>query len=119
MSGTATRQAIWTVLGSQMGYTNNETKRAAVRDAAAAIDWTDQPATVAQLHCSPVRMVAAGIFFGRSQQLRRAGTAALTLANGVQVALVGLEDARDRYYLLDLGHEALYVLRETGGQSWA
>jgi hypothetical protein len=117
MSGTATRQAIWTVLGSQMGYTNNETKRAAVRAAAAAIDWTDHPATVAQLQASPVRVVVAGIFFGRSQQLRRAGTAALTLANGVQVALVGLEDARDRYYLLDLGHEALYVLRETGGRS--
>ena len=95
-----------------MGYTDTTAKRAVISAAAAAIDWTDHPYTVPRLAVAPLRVLVAAIFHGRLDQLHRAGSAALVL-DGQRHALVGLEDDANRYYLLDLGHEAVYVHHET------
>ncbi len=102
----------WNQVGADMGYTDTPAKREAISAAAAAIDWTDQPYTVARLSVAPLRVLVAAIFHGRLDQLHRAGSAALAL-DGQRRALVGLEDDTNRYYLLDLGHEAVYVRHET------
>lgn len=101
----------WNQVGTDMGYTDTLAKRAIISSAAAAIDWTDQPYTVARLSVAPLRVLVAAIFHGRLDQLHRAGSAALVLP-GQRHALVGLEDDANRYYLLDLGHEAVYVRHE-------
>jgi hypothetical protein len=57
-------------------------------------------------------VLVAAIFFGRRNQLREAGTAPVAL-DGRAVTLLGVADEDNRYYLLDLGDEAVYVLHES------
>jgi hypothetical protein len=104
--------AEWNQVGAEMGYTDTPANREAISAAAAAIDWTDQPYTLPRLSVAPLRVLIAAIFHGRLGQLHRAGSAALVL-DGQRHALVGLEDDANRYYLLDLGHEAVYVRHES------
>jgi hypothetical protein len=102
----------WSSASHDTGWQDTPTNRAAIRAASAAIDWTDRPATVQRLHHATVRVLMAAIFFGRLDQLHEAGSAAVAL-DGERHALIGLADDRNRYYLLDLGHEAVYVLHES------
>jgi hypothetical protein len=102
----------WRRVAVSLGYADTETKRAAIRAAADAIDWTDQPWTVARLTEAPLRVLVAAMFYQRRDDIRRAGSARLQL-NGAEHALVGVEDAAGtRYFLLDMGHEAAYVLHQ-------
>jgi hypothetical protein len=112
MNAVTVTTAEWNQVGDEMGYTDTPAKREAISAAAAAIDWTDQPYTLPRLSVAPLRVLVAAIFHGRLGQLHRAGSAALVL-DGQRHALVGLEDDTNRYYLLDLGHEAVYVCHET------
>ena len=104
--------AHWSTAGHDTGWRDTQANRTAILAAAAAIDWTDRPATVRRLQEPPVRVLLAAIFYGRLDQLRQAGSAAVML-DGQRHAVVGLADDINRYYLLDLGHEAVYVLHES------
>ncbi|MCW2632978.1 MAG: hypothetical protein JWR88_1940 [Pseudonocardia sp.] len=112
MNAVTVTTAEWNQVGTEMGYSDTPAKRQAITAAADAIDWTDQPYTLPRLSVAPLRVLVAAIFHGRLGQLHRAGSVTLVL-DGQQHALVGLEDAANRYYLLDLGHEAVYVRHET------
>jgi hypothetical protein len=103
--------AEWNQIGAEMGYTDTTAKREAITAAADAIDWTEDPYAVARLSVAPLRVLVAAIFHGRIAELKRAGSVALVL-DGQRHALVGLEDDTNRYYLLDLGHEAVHVRRQ-------
>lgn len=102
----------WSQTNADTGWHDTPANRAAVTAAAEQISWTDQPATVPQLHQGMTGVLVAAVFYGRLDQLREAGITAVGL-DGRAVTLLGLADEHDRYYLLDLGDEAVYVLHET------
>jgi hypothetical protein len=102
----------WTDVSADTGWHNTSANRAVITTAAERITWTDQPATVRQLHRGMTRVLVAAVFFGRLNQLREAGTIDVAI-EGHATTLVGLADEHNRYYLLDLGDEAVYVLHES------
>jgi hypothetical protein len=106
------RQVRWTRLGAGMGYTNTEAKRAAIRAAVEAMDWTDPAALANVLDTAPIRFYIGGFFFERRWALHRAAVA--PLPDGVTPdpyqtgRLIGLQAVSgERYVLLDLGYEAI------------
>jgi hypothetical protein len=70
MTAALREAAHWSSASHDTGWRDTPTNRAAVRAAAAAIDWTDRPAAVRRLQQPPVRVLFAAIFFGRLDQLR-------------------------------------------------
>lgn len=102
----------WSAAGPDTGWHDTPANRQLVRAATNRIAWTDRPATVTQLHQAPARVLAAAIFFGRLNQLREAGSAELTL-DAKPCTLIGLADDRNRYYLLELDNQTVYVLHES------
>ena len=106
------RQAQWTRLGSVMGYTDTEPKRAEIRAAVAAMVWVEPDDLAEVLHAAPVRFVLAGLFHTLPGGLRHAAVASVPAGCRCRgECLIGLESATgDRYVLLDTGHEAIDIL---------
>jgi hypothetical protein len=114
------RQVRWTRLGTGMGYTNSEAKRAAIRAAVETMTWVD-PAQLSEiLDAFPVRYYVGGLF-----HLRRWALAAAAVVpfpdtecparplDGAR-RLIGLQSVGgERYMLLDLGYEAIDLLHDT------
>jgi hypothetical protein len=122
MRSLPTRQRRWTRLGTGMGYTNTEPKRAAIRAAVEHMHWLDADELADVLDSYPVRLFVGGLFDGRRWALSKAAVIAAPQFIDVgppagvlpQRRLIGLESVDgDRYVLLDLGHEALDLLHET------
>jgi hypothetical protein len=112
----------WTRLGAGMGYTNTETKRAAIRAAMEQMHWFDADELADVLNAYPVRLFVDGLYYGRRWGLDKAAVIAAPEFIDVgpppgvlsQRRLIGLESVDgDRYVLLDLGHEALDLVHET------
>jgi hypothetical protein len=107
-AGRRTEQ-LWTELGQLMGYTDTAAKRRAiVRAASDRLDFTTPYAywRLKELHVAAVATAALA-----GAQLRRA---ALTDVSGHPgwTLLVLDELSGVRHILLDLGHEAVHVLRQ-------
>lgn len=105
-----TVQLTWTRLARSMGVTDSVAQDE-IRAAVERMPWGD-PRAVAELDGEPVRSIVAGIFFGRRDQLLRAGVAPMG-AEGEK--LIGLEETTELQYFLihrtdGLLVEALYVL---------
>lgn len=106
-----TVQLTWTRLGRAMGVTQSATARDEIGAAAEQMRWV-KPHELRLLNQAPARSVVAGIFFGRRDELRRAGVAALA-SGGAGRRLIGLEDADgSRYFLVHdrCRAEVVYVL---------
>lgn len=114
MTATLSPTAHWSGASADTGWQATPANRAAVTAVASRMQWTDQPHRLPQLQRPPVRALATAIFFGRLDQLHAAATAAVDL-DGRDRTLIGLADDRNRYYLLDLGEVAVYVLHESRG----
>jgi hypothetical protein len=114
------RQVRWTRLGTGMGYTNTEPKRAAIRAAVEAMTWVDPEQLRDVLDATPIRYYVGGLFYLRHWALAAAAVAPLPdtanpAGNLTEPArLVGLASVSgERYVLLDLGYEAIDLLRDT------
>jgi hypothetical protein len=108
----------WTRLGAGMGYTNTETKRAAIRDAIEHMTWTDPSRHADVLDAAPVRYFVHGLLYGRMWALD--GAAVTPLPDGIcpdpfkTGHLIGIRTVTgERWVLLDLGYEALDLLHDT------
>lgn len=114
------RQARWTRLGAGMGYTNTETKRAAIRNAIETMGWVDPAQLSDVLESAPVRQYVGGLFYLRPWALTAAAvvpfpdqTCPARPLDG-QCRLIGLQSVTgERYVLLDLGYEAIDLLHDT------
>jgi len=122
VSGATAQRPMWTGVGQAMGYTDSEDLRAAILAAADAITWSELPDGLTHLRGPAARALIAAVFRGRRDQIRRTGTAtvAATGKSARPQRLIGIEDhAGVRYFVLDLGHEAVYLLRSTANPSAA
>jgi hypothetical protein len=113
------RTVRWTRLGAGMGYTNSETKRAAIRAAVEAMRWVDPDQVAGVLDSAPVRHLVAGLFYQRRWALSAAAVTRLDHGSGLPAGLdgqrrvVGLASVTgERYVLLDLGYEAIDVMHD-------
>ena len=110
------RQVRWTRLGAGMGYTNTETKRAAIRAAVARMDWVDPERLRGVLDEPIIRFYVNGLFYGRAWALHRVAVEQVTDLPehpGLAYRLVGLEAVTgERYLLLNLGCEAIDILHD-------
>jgi hypothetical protein len=113
------RQVRWTRLGAGMGYTNTETKRAAIRAAVETMVWVDPDQLTEVLDAAPVRYHVGGIFHMRRWALVAAAVVPFNDAAGPsspldsQRRLIGLQSVTgERYILLDLGYEAIDLLHD-------
>jgi hypothetical protein len=114
------RQVRWTRLGTGMGYTNTEPKRAAIRAAVEAMTWVDPEQLRDVLDATPIRYYVGGLFYLRHWALAAAAVAPLPdtanpAGNLTEPArLVGLASVSgERYVRLALGYEAIDLLRDT------
>jgi hypothetical protein len=113
------RRISWTRVGRAMGFTNNPAKRAAIRTAMTNMIWVHPDAIADVLGATPLRFVVAALL--RQGHLVTAATTQLSSSSsgiafglGSDPKLIGLQsDAQERYVLLDVGYEVVYVLRET------
>ena len=112
MTATLAPTAHWSAASADTGWQATPDNRAAVTAAVSRMHWTDQPHRIRQLQRPAVRALAVAIFFGRLDQLHAAATSTVDL-DGRARTLIGLADDRNRYYLLDLGDLAVYVLHES------
>jgi hypothetical protein len=112
MTATLAPTTHWSAASADTGWQATPANRAAVTAAASRMQWTDQPHRLPQLRQPSVRALAAAIFFGRLDQLHAAAAGTVDL-DGRDRTLIGLADDRNRYYLLDLGDLAVYVLHES------
>ena len=102
-----------------MGFTNNPAKRAAIRTAMTNMIWVHPAAIADVLGATPLLFVVAALL--RQGHLVAAATTQLSssssgiaLGLGSDPKLIGLQsDAQERYVLLDLGYEVVYLLSET------
>jgi hypothetical protein len=108
----------WTRLGAGMGYTDTETKRAAIRTAIDTMAWTDPGELTDVLDAAPVRYVVRGLLDGRMWAF--AAAAITPLPDGIcpdpfkTGHLIGIRTVTgERWVLLDLGYEALDLLHDT------
>jgi hypothetical protein len=113
------RQANWTRLGRQMGYTDSEPKRSAIRAAVARMTWVDPCQHADALDASPVRTYVDALFDRRREALYRAAVIDLPPDAGLSAGpdghrrLIGLWSLTgERHVLLDLGYEALNLMRD-------
>ena len=98
----------WTDLGRAMGYTDTAAKRQAILRAAEQLDFTSADAHW-RLRAPHLAAVAAAALGGA--QLRRAARTEVPGHPGW--ALLVLDDVCGvRHILLDLGHEAIHLLRQ-------
>ena len=112
-------QVSWTRLGRAMAFTNSRAKRAAIRTAMTKFIWVHPDEIADVLGAAPLRFVVAALL--RPGHLVAAATTQLSssssgiaLGLGRDPKLIGLQsDAQERYVLLDLGYEVVYVLHET------
>jgi hypothetical protein len=116
----ACRQANWTRLGRQMGYTDSKPKRSAIRAAVARMSWVDPCQHADALDASPVRTYVDALFDRRREALYRAAVIDLPPDPGLWPGpdgyprLIGLWSLTgERHVLLDLGYEALNLMRDT------
>jgi hypothetical protein len=116
----ACRQANWTRLGRQMGYTDSKSKRSAIRAAVARMAWVDPCQHAEALDASPVRTYVDALFDRHREALYRAAVIDLPPDSGLSAGpdghlrLIGLWALTgERYVLLDLGYEALDLMRDT------
>jgi hypothetical protein len=116
----ACRQANWTRLGRQMGYTDSEPKRSAIRAAVARMTWVDPCQHADALDASPVRTYVDALFDHHREALYRAAVIDLPPDPGLwpgpdgHPRLIGLWALTgERHVLLDLGYEALNLMRDT------
>lgn len=116
----ACRQANWTRLGRQMGYTDSEPKRSAIRAAVARMTWVDPCRHADVLDASPVRTYVDALFDRRREALCCAAVIDLPPDSGLwpgpdgHPRLIGLWSLTgERYVLLDLGYQALNLMRDT------
>jgi hypothetical protein len=116
----ACRQTNWTRLGRQMGYTDSKPKRSAIRAAVARMTWVDPCQHADALDASPVRTYVDALFDRRREALYRAAVidlspdAGLSPGPGGHPRLIGLWSLTgERHVLLDLGYEALNLMRDT------
>jgi hypothetical protein len=105
----------WTRLGAGMGYTDTETKRAAIRAALDTMTWTDPGELDDVVDAAPVRFFVRGLLDGRMWAFAAAAVA--PLPDGVcpdpfkTGRLIGIRTVTgERWVLLDLGYEALDLL---------
>jgi len=102
-----------------MAFTNSAAKRAAIRTAMTNLIWVHPDEITDVLGATPLRFVVAALL--RQGHLVAAATTQLSssswstaLGLGSDPKLIGLQsDAQERYVLLDLGYEVVYLLRET------
>jgi len=120
MPTAACRQANWTRLGRRMGYTDSEPKRSAIRAAVARMTWVDPCQHADVLDASPMRTYVDALFDRRREALYRAAVIDLPpdprLSPGPDgyPRLIGLWSLTgERHVLLDLGYEALNLMRDT------
>ena len=108
----------WTRLGAGMGYTDTETKRAAIR-AAVEHDGLDRarPSCRDVLDAAPVRFFVRGLLYGRMWAFAAAAVA--PLPDGIcpdpfkTGRLIGIRTVTgERWVLLDLGYEAIDLLHD-------
>lgn len=102
----------WSPASADTGWQATATHRDAIRAAADRMIWTDQPYRLPHLQRPPVRVLTVAIFFGRLDQLHAAAVEHVEI-DGDERTLIGLADDRNRYYLLEVGDVAVYVLHES------
>jgi hypothetical protein len=118
-------QVSWTRLGRAMGFTNSRAKRVAIRTAMTNMIWVHPDAIADVLGATPLRLVVAALLrqghlvAGATIQLS-SSSSGIAIGSGSDPKLIGLQsDAQERYVLLDLGYEVVYLLRETPAISYA
>jgi hypothetical protein len=107
-----TRQLTWTRLGSGMGYTNTEAKRAAIRAAVERMAWQDPTELAAVLYAAPARQVIAVLLADWQEALHKAALADLPPNPFIQRRrLLAIESiTNERWVLLDdCGYEWLHI----------
>jgi hypothetical protein len=112
------RQAVWTRLGVQLGYTDTEPKRAGIRAAVAGMAWLEPDQLHDVLATGRVRYALAGLTLTPGDVLRLAAVATLPEPNAGrgwdERRLIGLQSARaDRYLFHDDGARVVELWHDT------
>ena len=112
-------QVSWTRVGRAMAFTNSRAKRAAIRTAMTNLIWVHPDEIADVLGAAPLRFVVAallrpGHLVAAATRRLSSSSSGIALGLGSDPMLIGLQsDAQERYVLLDLGYEVVYLLRET------